>query len=635
LFGLVIFSLLGYCFVIAKYWRWPVETTPFFIVPSIIGLLYIAGLLNILPFVASIIYYIGLLLFVWSLILVGKNPRLLLKEYLTPGIVCFILFSSLLWFKVYGATFSSWDEFIHWGLVSKDVFLTNGFVDAKSLFNLTKYPPGLSLFHYFIYRTLGFSEGITYFAQCLLLLAPLIVLFQGLSWKRWFYILTTMIFCYLILFVFSAWSYNEITGGQGPFLSVLPNLVLGVFFGIGLSSYYLAKNKDAAIIRLIPVIFCLPLIKGVGALFAGMIIVVIVVEQLIKVFKKRRRSSIIFIVAIFLLPMLLLFANHSASYLKEISVQKIFNTQSASVASSKEKVGKATYKDKEKIKAGFLSAVMTGQVGSAGFNLRSGQYHFISIPFWICLLLLLSIILAIIQRNSANRWRILFFSFCLLAGFAAYLMVLLLLYLYSYNINEAGYLAAFPRYVGVYLLGWCLVVYSFILKDEVLAVSQTIRGLLLVVFPVVLLFAVPDVAWIFLLRPTSGMVPIRKDIQPIQKYIKNHIDLSEKVYVLWQGVTTDKQLAGVSFAHKMLMYDLFPMHVNADCWNISQGSVSGVRGLFSCKLSFNDLIKKLKGYNYLFVITPDKLFVKNFRPLMAKYYNAKVLPKYILVRINE
>ncbi|MCP4473247.1 MAG: hypothetical protein GY821_01470 [Gammaproteobacteria bacterium] len=48
-------SLLGYCTILARYSRFKIETTPFFVVSAIISLLYIAAMLNVLQVATNIL----------------------------------------------------------------------------------------------------------------------------------------------------------------------------------------------------------------------------------------------------------------------------------------------------------------------------------------------------------------------------------------------------------------------------------------------------------------------------------------------------------------------------------------------------------------------------------------------------
>ncbi|MGE4299964.1 MAG: hypothetical protein AB7F40_00015 [Victivallaceae bacterium] len=108
-----------------------------------------------------------------------------IKNFFTPGLLFFIVGAIILYYISRPMTFITYDEFSHWAVVTKNMYLHNGFIYKYA--NLTRhgnYPPGLALIQYVILTIYGsFSEGIALYAINLFLLSALcIVMFQR-PWK--------------------------------------------------------------------------------------------------------------------------------------------------------------------------------------------------------------------------------------------------------------------------------------------------------------------------------------------------------------------------------------------------------------------------------------------------------------------
>ena len=71
-----------------------------------------------------------------------------------------------------------YDNFSHWALVVKDLLLTGELPGADtSLIPFRDYPPGTSVFIFYICRYLGHSQGMMLLAQNSVLLACFFALF--------------------------------------------------------------------------------------------------------------------------------------------------------------------------------------------------------------------------------------------------------------------------------------------------------------------------------------------------------------------------------------------------------------------------------------------------------------------------
>ena len=632
MFNLILISILGYCFVTTKYFSWKVESTPFFTVSSIIALLYMAGLLNFLRPAALAIFYIGCGFFAWSVILTCSNPKRYLKLFLTPGILCFIISVFLLWFKVKNGFFNSWDEFNYWGIATKDIFINSSFIKHSEGVVLKSYPHASVLFHYFVDTAMGrFSEGIAYFAQNILLFAPLVVFFQKINYKKASTIVITLCFCYFSLFTFGHWSSNPISGGAGVFLSLFADTVLAVFFGMSISSYFLAEEKKNVLLQLLPVVICMPLIKDAGGLLTGILILIIITDQLLGryYFKskndcmKERKGITIRIVLL-----IVFFITSCVATQTKILEGNLFSRLQKK-GSSQSAQGFYDQKQRKQITlTAFKKAVKFEQVGAAKINISYGksqeetilkQKSFASYPtpmfFWLFIFAMISVASFGVEKSVRKR-QIVLFNGWLIVGLIIYLFAMFIKNLYASVAYEGLYLASFSRYVGMYFLSWCLVIYAFSLDAySKIKSSVVLRYLFLLTLPMIVVLTTPEISFMFLFKPTSKIIPnfYRKKALKVVAELKKRTKEKDRVYILWGDSSSFN-----AFKHSIVRYELLPRYVNNKCWCLAKYNY-----MYGCKQSANEFAKSLQNYDYLVLIQPKEFFWEKYGKLFMNVEKTK------------
>lgn len=178
---LVLFPLAG---LMLSWQRWHGSSTAsaaLHVVCAVILVLFAGGLLGVLPASRWLLLVLGVAALVFEL---ARHRRASLASL---GSVPMVVFLGLcvLYFLVHGSsTFRYYDEFSHWGIYLKDMVALGGFWQADSNTLHPRYPPATSLWQYFFVFSEIPREGTAYFAQFLLLLAPLLVLFEALKWRQ-------------------------------------------------------------------------------------------------------------------------------------------------------------------------------------------------------------------------------------------------------------------------------------------------------------------------------------------------------------------------------------------------------------------------------------------------------------------
>ncbi len=253
---LVLFPLVGFILFWQRWQSASVSSAALHSVAAIILLLYIAGLLGVLP--AGRVLLLGL----GTALLVGELIRHRRQHLPALGSVpmLILLGGCALFFLVHGSSeFRYYDEFSHWGIYLKDMLARGGFWNAETNSLHTRYPPGPSLWQYLFLSGDAPKEGAAYLAQFLLLITPLLVLFESLRWRQAGWIAGIAV---LVLFGFGNFGHG--------IASIYADHVLAAWLaGIFLNFVAEPRNRPAAALALYVLpLSVLALVKNAGLMFA-------------------------------------------------------------------------------------------------------------------------------------------------------------------------------------------------------------------------------------------------------------------------------------------------------------------------------------------------------------------------------
>lgn len=143
--------------------------------------LYVLSLLGLLEYGPHLLVLTGALGLVWTLV----RKRETLRDLVSPGVAAFCVYAVLLWRLNAGTTPDGFDNYSHWALAAKELYLTHALPGPDTLVTMTNYPPAAPLYQYFVLRLAGFSEGAMLGANGMLMGALLACGFGDCDWKAW------------------------------------------------------------------------------------------------------------------------------------------------------------------------------------------------------------------------------------------------------------------------------------------------------------------------------------------------------------------------------------------------------------------------------------------------------------------
>ncbi|OGS08920.1 MAG: hypothetical protein A2270_04445 [Elusimicrobia bacterium RIFOXYA12_FULL_51_18] len=581
-------SFAGYTLFLIEFTPWAAAAIPLFIVSALILLLYIFSLAGLLIHGAYFLSGLGFALGLTGLFRAGKHPKDYFAKFPEPGPAIFFILAVILWLLLSGTHYSSWDEFSHWGFIAKEIFLRNALPPLESALRFKDYPPATALFQYYVVFFTGWSEGATAFAQSLILLSAATALLHGSSWKQGLKPAAIISLSYLLLILFN---YKP--------QSLYVDHVLGFLFGASIASCLLSDTGDSwAIVRIIPTLLILPIVKAAGLLLALTAAVAIATNHLIGLSAATRREngkrqlwpSIALCIVILLSP--LLTAKSWNQRVKELGLAKTFETKIALTDIKKSFSAAASKRDTTTISI-FKKALIGNQVGR-------------SLPpvFLILILALAAFAAAGKERRGTENLQIRAVFLWILAGFVVYASGLLMLYLYSFSNYEGPRLASFGRYMGVFFIGWSLVTASFFLR---LPPPAGPARFMRYAKPLIILAAAAALASALFKKDSAEKARLHKDIREKAEYALSKTPADSRIYIVWQ--------ASDGFEPQVMAYELAPRITSTRGGGWSLGKPYYPGDVWTTDVPAKDWQGILKNYDFVMLGNADKVFWERFSRL--------------------
>jgi len=585
----------------------------------LIAFMYIFGILGLLKFGIYTVVLVSLMCALFCCYNIYKNKQNFISHVLTPGFAIFIIFFILIWWAQRGRMLTSWDEFSHWGLVVKNMYIFNAlgnYPDATTMFK--GYPPATSLFEYFWVKLSGnFSEGNLFRAMNILYFSLMLPIFKNIEWKHFGKIIIRTLFILILPLVF----YKNF------YICITVDAILGIMFAYILINYFTNELDTYTILSISFALFILSLTKSSGSALAFITVLIIAMDILFinrqdlkryigkgNSFKKFKRVVIVSYPLLFTVA-----AKYSWSlYLSITKTNESWNTS------------KVTLHGLTSIFDGS-SLLYQKQTLINFFNFLSKSLltdHILKISFigWMLILIFISIIFIyfICKEDDQKCFKVA--TIVLFVGAGIYTLSLLVLYLFTYTEYEAVKLASCARYLDTYLLGILVFLIAMIcLKDH----ENRVKSNLLTMFLILLLLLTTKlnpILDITFLAPSSikSSISLRKVFEPITKIKQTTSNKNDKVYFI--------SIADEGFDLMVSKYNMTPIKLNIGAWSIGKPYYKG--DIWTKDIDVNKWSEQLKnGYTYVYIYRTNALFNKDYGKIF--YGGSKSIQSDTLYYINK
>lgn len=252
----------------------------------------------------------------------------------------------------------------------------------------------------------------------------------------------------------------------------------------------------------------------------------------------------------------------------------------------------------------------------------------ITVVIWSCFLILISVILFFCHKNNYIRLYIASYSIVLILGFFAYLGGLLFMYLHAFSLYCALHATSFFRHNGIYILGWILVVMSFIITLLKERLKYSIKNILIIgILPCFcLLNFSKDGIYLFTHMPKVAMYSY---LEQQAKKINQIVPDNSSVYVIWQN---DDQTAG--FYQWVAVFLIFPISHNMTCPSL--GSPLYKNDIWTCNIqNKKQFLELIEDYDYLWLAHTEPTFWANFKEAFSAINSQNFLYKITKNRMNN
>lgn len=594
---LTFLTLAGYFLFFGYAFGLPLAVTPLISISLISCIIYVLGLFGNLALGANLMYYSGFVFLLAFVILNAKSKKFKLKDIFAPEFALFFILALFLFIKLSSYSFSYWDEFSHWGLTIKELFVNDVFTERKLGLGIKDYPPGAAILPYFVLQIFGsFKEGIVLFTHNLFLAASLVIFLHKAKWHNWYRIIFTVISAFFIIYGFGF-----------TIDAIYVDSMLALVTGSLLAGYFFSRNYRFMLLAIIPVLFFIPLIKNAGILFALFAASVIITDQIF--FKKYSKISAlkkILIVLVFLfMPFLSkatwgyyvkannLYVEQNGSY---VDSEKNYDFKSITKSFSKS----GTQTDKLTMKN--FSKAMLGIIGDK-FNYRKASWFFISI------ILCIGFIAGKLETDSTRK-KILTANTVSVFCFMAYSLSLLFVYLYFFPGYSGTHLYSFDRYIKTFMLSWMLVNLGFLVKAENLIPflnsfckkfylsltlgnrklklsGQVIAKITAIVLVMLAINRIGLAKYFLFHRPK--ITNTRADVVKLIDSVKKYVPPDKNCYMIWQKSCGEELY--------MARYELYPRISNLWYWSL--GELYSANDLWTNNWTVDYFAKRLSKFGYL------------------------------------
>lgn len=499
------------------------------------------------------------------------SGKVSLKEvgaiYITQGTASLLLIFMFWMFVIRDRGLYHWDEFSHWGLAVKNMWLFDEMPYSElSTVSYKSYPPAMALFEYYftcfdkeIFREYAMYYAYDFFAySCLLFVYSAVT--KGKSTASKIAVFISVFAMPLIFF-------------KSYYTLLLVDAVLAIMYAALVLRWWGGRNEDNLnFLNLIFLCFVGTLTKSSG--FG--IVMIAVIEMLVGEFMKKNKSRQ-GILRVLCLGVVSLSARISWSI---CLVSHKVDTSSYSIGSGPEKSREVVWNTLKT----FINEIMFGE--------KANNIMHFSVLIWMILLFIIQLWL----YKKVNRKEIFLLNF----GEVIYLSFVFIVYAYNMSESTGLSLSSYPRYVCPIILGTMIA--------EVLLMFELSKGVIqsIVICGVVVLLAQNGI--LETVTNVAELVYKSKTIQDNYKYtVLERVAPGERVCFIAQNT------AGTPY--NMSIYVNAPVQFVC-CKSYSIGNPNGENDIYTVSVSIEELEDfLLNTCEYLYIYQADQQFMDNYKSL--------------------
>ena len=536
---------------------------------GIIGNLLIGIYLIILLSIISIIYVI------YYFIRNKEKIKEILKQYITPGIIIYGCICILFVILNSNRIFNNYDEFNHWALIVKDMYLNNNFAFKREVVtSFNEYPPFTALFEYILLKfSSSYSEDTIIIANNILAISLMMPIFKKLNWNKsikWVSIIFPVVFIIPLII------YNDF------YFDILVDGLIGIFIAYILYQWF--TNEENKLYRNISTglgMIGLNLIKSTGIGIVTILTIIILIDCIrTKVARKSNdKRDILTILVIFIIASSLL--GLWTSNIKKNNQEKNWNIDNINFKNIIEVLKGNEPNDREGIVNKYIERIITKDtITEKNLTVLTSTIFILVINVYIY-----------IKIGSENKKKYLYYSIGLYILEFIYITYMLLAYLFLFNSGESTGFASFDRYYGTIFLGMLLfhvLIGIEYMKKIDLKTIIIILGIIMIFLPIETI----EEKFVNASQDKIDAIVQRKTYIKILDY-KNILTEDDKIYFI------DTASSNLQYSLQIMKYQMLPIKID------NEGIMSDTENLKEILREYN--------YTYIYVQKANDFIKQKFQ----------------------
>jgi hypothetical protein len=364
-------------------------------------------------------------------------------KYLTNGVICFLVLYLIVYLYDLNRFFTRWDELSHWGKMVKEIFRLNNFysVNESHLLVHKDYPPMFSLMEtMFTFISAGFKE--TYLIRCIHLFEGSIIISciknnKKIEIKKDIF-KTTLAFAFLFIITLMMDSQIFIN-------TIYIDIPISFIVGWILFNIFKERKYDLLFyVKLSLVLIFLLLSKQICISFYLIVLFFLGISLLFKLKEIKVINNIVkYALFVVLIPIIFLYSWNS--YKSSLGLVGQFELSDIHVSDA---IGICNGTSGEEwqitAKNNYFRFLKIKNISSSYFNITYLSLFFIIGIF--------SIIIYFILRNKIDKTKYKILNVSFILGYIGFIVMMFLLYVFSFGPYEGPALASYDRYMSTYIL---------------------------------------------------------------------------------------------------------------------------------------------------------------------------------------
>ena len=396
-------------------------------------------------------------------------------NFFKKGLLIFIVIYLLIYIYDFARTFRAWDEFMHWGVMLKEMVRLDKFytVAESTLIQHKDYPPIIQTFEFFYIKLSGgFTEATALKALHILNLSLFVPVISEIKFKKNVIIKKILITIFLVLtsfFVIRFWDQHDVID------TIYIDYTLSIYIAYAIY-YIIGENKllsKFCIINISMIMAFLVLTKQISVIFYILILFLyickIIVNNIdkiknIKNIKLNKKNIIeLILVLVFMIIVPILLWKGWSIYIGTLEIKTDFV--------------EANQFNISEIKLTKLPSVLLGKEGEdyqhrAGKNFinaladKSISNSYIGLNFIQGFVLgeLELLLLYKLGKKVINKHEFILLNVIFIIGAIGYCFVMLNMYVFLFGSYEGPILSSYNRYMATYIIMMFIVCLMFIIK---------------------------------------------------------------------------------------------------------------------------------------------------------------------------